>query len=301
MNQLKHLMVCLDLTEMDELLIQYTAYFCSIVKGIEKVYFVHNIRFDNSDDAQRLISKLEKPLGEIVVEIIEEKIQQSFQDSPSPVDHEIIVEEASSTPAVMAQIVQSHKIQLTIIGKKITYRGSGLVAEKLLRFPHFHSSLLLLPETAYHRIQKILVPTDFSKPSIKAIEVGLRLQQMVKANFSCQHVFNIPSFYFPSMMVEDSEPALRKEAEKRWLKFAKALPSNQGADIECALSFNCDKNIAQTIYDHALKTNTDLIIMGAKGKGGIAAFLVGSVAMQLVQADLHIPLWLVSRKEKNKF
>jgi nucleotide-binding universal stress UspA family protein len=54
----------------------------------------------------------------------------------------------------------------------------------------------------------------------------------------------------------------------------------------------------QTIYDHAVRTNTDLIIVSSKGKGGFAAFMVGSVAMQLVQADLHIPLWVVRRSEK---
>lgn len=286
-------MVCLDLTEMDELLIQYIAFFCRIIKEVEKVYFVHNIRFDNSEDAQKIISKLDQPLGEIVMETIKEKIEVSFKNVPFNTQHEVIIEEDGSTPGALARLAKIHHINLTIAGKKNSYRGSGLAAEKLLRIPHFNSSLLLIPETAYHRIHKILVPIDFSKSSKNAIEVGAYLGQKANANFSCQNVFSIQTFYFPAMMVQDAEPLLREEAKKRWKKFAKTLTTINADDIECTLSFNGNKNIAQTIYDHAIRTNADLIIVGSKGKGGFAGFQVGSVAMQLVQLDLHTPLWVV--------
>jgi hypothetical protein len=42
---------------------------------------------------------------------------------------------------------------------------------------HLKVSLLLLPETAYHRIKNILVLIDFSKMSKRAIELGLLLSQ----------------------------------------------------------------------------------------------------------------------------
>ena len=100
-------------------------------------------------------------------------------------------------------------------------------------------------------------------------------------------------------MVQDLEPVLKDVTKKRWVKFAKTLTSIGEDNIECTLSFNSSKNIAQTIYDHAVRTNTDLIIASSKGKSGFAAFMVGSVAMQLVQADLHIPLWVVRRSEKS--
>jgi nucleotide-binding universal stress UspA family protein len=298
MQQLKHIMVCLDLTEMDELLIQYTAFFCSMMKEIEKVYFVHNIRFDNAEDAQKIISKLDKPLSDIVTEAIEEKIETSFKNAPSNTQYEIIVEEDGSTPGILARLAKIREINLTIVGKKISYRGSGLAAEKLLWIPHFNSSLLLVPETAYHSIHEILVPTDFSKSSKNAIEAGAYLKQKNNAELSCQNVFSVQSFYFPSMMVQDLEPVLKDGAKKRWEKFAKTLTSIGEDEIECTLSFNSNKNIAQTIYDHAVRTNKDLIIVGSKGKGGFAAFMVGSVAMQLIQADLHIPLWVLRRSEK---
>jgi nucleotide-binding universal stress UspA family protein len=299
MRQLKHIMVCLDLTEMDELLIQYTAFFCGVVHEIEKVYFVHNIRFDNVEDAQKIISKLDKPLDEIVTETIEEKIETFFKNALSNTQYEIIVEEDGSTPGTLARLAKIHDVNLTIVGKKISYPGSGLAAEKLLRMPHSNSSLLLIPETAYHSIHKILVPTDFSKPSTNAIEAGAYLKKINNAELSCQNVFSVQSFYFPTMMVQDLKPVLKDGAKKRWEKFAKTLTSIEEDNIECTLSFNSNKNIAQTIYDHAVRTNTDLIIVSSKGKGGFAAFMVGSVAMQLVQADLHIPLWVVRSSEKS--
>lgn len=299
MTQLKHIMVCLDLSEMDELLIQYVANLCAKFEEAEKVIFVHNIRFDNVEDAQKIIARLDKPLSEIVKESIEERIDKSFLQAPSHILKEIIVEEKGSTPEALAHLAKTHEVNITIVGKKISYQGSGLAAEKLLRTPHFHSSLLLVPETAYHRLQRILVPTDFSKTSKKAIEMAEHLRQTTKASFSCQHVFSLQSFYFPYMMVRDSESELREVAKKRWLKFAKTLSHLGGGEIECTLSFNWNKNIAQTIYDHAVRSNFDLIAISSKGKGGFKTFLVGSVAMQLVKADLHIPLWIAAREERS--
>jgi nucleotide-binding universal stress UspA family protein len=125
------------------------------------------------------------------------------------------------------------------------------------------------------------------------------LKKINNAELSCQNVFSVQSFYFPTMMVQDLKPVLKDGARKRWEKFARTLTSIEEDNIECTLSFNSNKNIAQTIYDHAVRTNTDLIIVSSKGKGGFAAFMVGSVAMQLVQADLHIPLWVVRSSEKS--
>lgn len=55
--------------------------------------------------------------------------------------------------------------------------------------------------------------------------------------------------------------------------------------------------LKQTIYDHAVRQNKDLIIAGSKGHGGFAAFIIRSVASTLMKLDLHIPLLIVKEKE----
>lgn len=297
MKPIKTLLVCLDLTEMDELLIQYAAYLAHLLDSIQEVHFMHNIRFDHAEDAKAILEQLDSSLQEIVIESIEDKVAQYFSPESADISTTIFVEEEHSTPHSIARLAKEQKVQLVLAGKKISYKGSGLVLEKLLRINDFSSSLLLVPETAYHQIQNILVPTDFSKNSKLAIEMGGLLKEEAQANMSLQHVFSIPAFYFPSLAAKDIEPTMRAQSERRWRKFAKELPQIGADQMECILTFNHDKNVAQTIYDHAVRNNKDLIIVSALGRGGFAAFLVGRVALQLVQADLHIPLLIVKKGE----
>ena len=299
MRPIKNLLICLDLTEMDDLIIQYTFYLKQLLSEVKHIHFVHNIRFDNPEDARKITAKLDKPLAEFVIEAIEEKIQPYLDNTPTVPDYTILIEEADSTPTIIAKLAKQNKADLIIAGKKISYKGSGLVVEKLLRVSQFETALLLVPETAYHRIKNILSPTDFSKASKVAIQLATNLARKANAQLSCQHVFSVPSFYFPSMMASDIEPILKNQAEKRWQKFKRELKDISIDELECELSFNWDKNIAQTIYDHAVRNNKDLIIINSKGKGGFAAFMIGSVALKLIQNDLHIPLLIVKSGSKS--
>lgn len=246
MQPITIVLVSLDLTEMDDLLIQYTAHLCQTLKQIEKVYFAHNIKFDHADEAKDILNQLDKPLGELMTDSISEKLEDLFQNVPKNITNEIIVEENVSTPAALARLSKIHQVNLVITGKKLSYKGSGLVPEKLLGIGHFNASVLLVPETAYHRISNILVPTDFSKISKKAFVQGMNIKEQTKATISCQHVFSIQSFYFPAMMVQDFKPVLQKGAEKKWQNFKKGLTQTSVENMECELSFNANKNIAQT-------------------------------------------------------
>ena len=293
MRPLKTILVCLDLTEMDDFLIRHALHLCEQVEDIEKIYFAHNIRFEDADDAQDLLDQLDKPLRVIVEDTLDEAIQTHFATVVDPPAYEILVREESSSPAALAELADSHQAGLVVVGKKIAFKGSGMAVVKLLRILPAHTSLLLVPETSRPQIRNILAPVDFSKASKVATEMAAYLRRQTGAELHCQHVFSIPSFYFPSIMVNDLEPSMRQEAQKRWREFAKGLHQVGAIDLDCTFSFNSDTSISQTITDHANMTHQDLIVVGSKGRGGLAAFVIGSVALQLVQAELPIPLLVV--------
>ena len=293
MKELTKMMVCLDLTEMDDKLISYSFFLAQTFKTVQKVYFVHNIKFDFPDVAQEIFNDLEQPLGEIISDDIIEKVGEYLNATSQYVEYEVILTEDSSTPAALAKIAKQNEVQLLITGRKISYPGSGQVAEKLLRIPNFKANLLLVPETAFHQITQILVPTDFSKASKKAIEFGGALQQITSANLQCQHVFNIPTHYFPYIPVDNLVQKLSTNAQKQWQAFSKTLHLLGTEEIKCELIFSERKNIAQAIYDHAIHQQKDLVVISAKGKGSITSFLIGSVAIRLIQMDMHIPLLVI--------
>lgn len=290
MKPIKNIMVTLDLTEMDDLLIRYAEFLSKTIDDIEKIFFIHNIKFDARDDLTVFMDQLDKPLVEIVAESILEKVEFVFSKNKKVPTYEvIIIEENISTPTAIAKVAKSKQVDWIIAGKKISYRGSGLILEKLLRISHLKASLLLLPETAYHSINNILIPTDFSKTSKQALELGLFIGQKTKAASSCLHVVSFPSFYFPSLPKVNLEPTLKKQAVSKWQQFQQGFP----AEIECEFTFNYDKSIAEMIYDYAIRSKKDLIIVGSKGKSGMTPFVLGRVTLQLMQLDLHVPLLVV--------
>ena len=93
MQPITTVLVSLDLTEMDDLLIQYTAHLCQTFEQIERVYFAHNIKFEHADEAKDILKQLDKPLGELVADSISEKLEDLFQNVPQNISAEIIVEE----------------------------------------------------------------------------------------------------------------------------------------------------------------------------------------------------------------
>ena len=290
MKQIKNIMVCLDLTEMDEILIRYVQYIFQAFEDVQKIYFVHNVKFDFPLTAQEIINNLDQPLRTIITEDIIEKIEQIFLENAKKINYEVIIEENNSTPLVLARIANLNNIDLVITGKKISFKGTGQLNEKLLRTIDFKALLLMVPETSYHQIKNILVPTDFSKGSKKAIELALEINHQTNARIQCQHVFNIPSLYFPYIPVNNMEEKLKNNALKQWSIFAKSLHQLGANHLECELTFSEGKNTAQTIYDFAVYQQKDLIVINTKGRGAITPFPIGSVAIRLIQMDLHIPL-----------
>jgi len=59
------------------------------------------------------------------------------------------------------------------------------------------------------------------------------------------------------------------------------------------------KSNAKVIYEHAVKQHTNLIVVGARGKGAWAS-LLGSVTVQLIKKDMYIPLLILRRKSTKK-
>lgn len=292
MNPIKTLIVGLDLSEMDDLLIHYASYVKQFLPDINTVVFVHNIKFDYPELAKELLQSLDKPLGEELSEAFLEKVDQHFKLDKGEV--EVVIEEQESTAQALADVAQQYDAPLLLAGKKISYPGSGRMVETLLRLQDFEGALLLLPETAYHQIQQILVPTDFSQASIKAIKQGAYFRKRSGASLQCQHVFSVPAHYFPYIVIDNVEEKLQKKAEKEWKPFSKKLTTEHGvSEIACALTFSGSKNIAQTIYDFALREKKDLIVISTKGRGVLSPLLIGSVAIRLIQLNMHVPLMVV--------
>jgi nucleotide-binding universal stress UspA family protein len=293
MKNYTNLLIGLDLTQMDAVLLRYASFLVRALPNIKQVYFFHNIRFDYPEEAEALMEELERPLPELIEEEIKERVETHFVEDGQSLDLSVIIKNHNSTAEQVSKTVKEKQIQLSLFGKKLSYRGAGLVASKLLRQPAFKSDLLVLPETAPHRIEHILVPVDFSAASKKALQSAYSFGQAINATLACQHVYTIPNHYFPFIPVQGFRKTMEEEAEEQYKKFRKGLDKTL-QDIPCTFTYAQNRTTAETIYDHAINKNKDLVVIGSHGKSAVPTVLLGSTAIQVLQFEFHIPV-LITR------
>jgi len=275
------MLVAMDLTHMDRLLVQYVSFLANALPGLEKVTFFHNIRFDFPEQVAEILQNLEQPLEEKLAEKIEE-LADEYLDG---LDCEIEVTREDNTVEAMLELQKTNEFDLIMLGKKVSYEGSGYLVERLLH-RDLKVNILVLSESAYHRIANILVPIDFSKRSAAALKKAVQVAERAGAKLSCQHVYNIPGIYFPYIPVKDLRVQMEEDARKSWAKFLKKYPQTGQAE-DVAFSFQAERTTAQTIYDHALTRQTDLIAVP------VGQMPMQSTAIHLLKLDMHIPLLLV--------
>jgi nucleotide-binding universal stress UspA family protein len=292
----KSILFGLDLTDMDQVMLRYARFLCEALPGVEEVYFQHNIRFDYPEEAESLLEELERPLSELIGEEIEENIDTHFlqQDGGAmpDVNWEVIVTEGSSTAQEVVKTANAQGAALIVVGKKLSYQGSGQVAEKVLRQASLKSDLLAVPETAPHRMERIVVPIDFSQASRRALLAGKRIEDAVGGVLTSQHVYTIPMHYFPFIPVQGFRKSMKEEAEDQYKRFRRGLPEPL-QDVSCVFTYSEDRTTAQAVYDFAIQKSKDLVVIGSKGRSNIPAILLGSTAIQLLNFEFHIPVLIV--------
>lgn len=126
------------------------------------------------------------------------------------------------------------------------------------------------------KIEKILLPIDFSETSLLAIEHGAFTAQLFKADLVLLHVvenhwekFNI---VIPELRV-DEPTGIVNAIEKRLEEIATNIRTKFGVKSTCITS---NGTIFSEILSVSKEHSIDLVIMGTHGTSGFAEFFVGS-------------------------
>ncbi len=136
---------------------------------------------------------------------------------------------------------------------------------------------------------KILVPTDFSEHSDKALRQALDIAKQYKAKVHVLHVIHermedriddygltYPSYVkdIETKMIEGAKAQLQKQIDK----FPQA--KEVGVVSEVAIG-----NASEAILEEATKKGIDLIVIASLGRTGLAKYLIGSVARNVLKAS----------------
>lgn len=129
-------------------------------------------------------------------------------------------------------------------------------------------------------LKKILVPTDFSEHSSKALRYGAELAAKFGAELHVLHAIELTPLaygegaYFP--------PETQAELEEAAVKQLDDLHVAAASEVNVVRKVSHGHPFVETIR-YAKEQEIDLIVVGTHGRGAIAHMLLGSVAEKVVR------------------
>jgi universal stress protein A len=123
-------------------------------------------------------------------------------------------------------------------------------------------------------IERILVPIDFSPPSLRALDDAAEFSLPYKAGLIVMHAVERARFELPPV----------KEMETAAAKLAQIQRRLAQRGIDCRTLVRSGVPY-KTIIDEAKKIKANLIVISTHGRTGLAEFLIGSVAERVVRGS----------------
>lgn len=280
-----NLMVALDLTQMDPILLRYVSFLGS-VWNIKNLYFTHNIK------RSALYNLYEEFIKEdINIEnVIEQELKRSIKDNyTGAAPQNLLITSDNYTEGILTHLAKEYRIDVVVAGNKDALQGTGAMSQKLVRMLQCH--LLLIPEETHHDIKKVLVATDFSTDSAKSFLAAQSLVQRSQGEIEALHVYDIPSFFFPYIDTEKAIDKTEKHLHTRITQFVKKyqLPEH----IEFKYRDKEGLSIVEVIEQEAEDGDFDIIVVSARGANNITSLFIGSITNDLLLRNRKMPLLVV--------
>ncbi|HNQ91005.1 MAG TPA: universal stress protein [Verrucomicrobiota bacterium] len=178
---------------------------------------------------------------------------------------------------------------LVILGKSET---NVPFAEKLAR--KAPCSVMVVPPVRSVVYRRILVPTDFSEHSARAMEVAVafaRARQVKR--LVCFNGYPIPSGHHRTGIAREQ---IREDTETwRQSRFEEFRQQIELEGVATELICRESPLAARGILQEARRQESDLLVMGARGMDALAAALLGSTTAQVVR-ESPIPTLVVKPK-----
>jgi nucleotide-binding universal stress UspA family protein len=284
-------MIGLDLTEMDDILIEKTIVFLKFL-GIEKCYFVHVAK--DLAIPQEILDKhpeLLAPSDESIEERIADKLKHF--DFPSTIEIEIFAEEGEDQMEIFLRWALIKDVDLIIMGRKETLAGNGSLAKGIAK--KAPCSILMLQEKRPAGLpKKIMVPTDFSDHTEMIYEFSERICKDLHAELVPVHIYQVPHGYSKTgKTFEEFSEIMKENANKDFKKF---LHKNNHHDLDCHFVLNESGDEGKLLLEEANKIDADMILLGSRGRTKSAAILLGSVAEKLVMVNNVLPMLIFKKK-----
>jgi nucleotide-binding universal stress UspA family protein len=134
--------------------------------------------------------------------------------------------------------------------------------------------------------KRILVPTDFTETSDRAIDYALSLAERLGSSVTIMHAYEIPIIGFPDGALVATADIATQIASASRAGLDSAVARRKGAKVQIDGILR-DGVAWEEINKVADEIGADLIVIGTHGRRGIARALLGSVAENVIRTSHH--------------
>ncbi len=145
--------------------------------------------------------------------------------------------------------------------------------------------------------KRILVPTDFTETSERAIDMAIALAERLGASVTLMHSYEIPIMGFPDGALVATADIATRIADASRAALDSAVDKRQGAKVKVDGILR-DGVAWEEINRIADEIDADLVVIGTHGRRGLARALLGSVAENVVRTSRRPILTIHGPREK---
>jgi nucleotide-binding universal stress UspA family protein len=279
MKQIRNIVVATDFSEQSHAAAARAATLARLDGA--SVHLVHSVRFP------MLVTPYEVSVPASVIEGVITAARERLEEARTSVEEmgvaTVTAELSETIDAVnaIAASVESKNAELVVMGTHgfggLKHAFLGSVAERTIR--SVDCPVLAVKEEhaiAEQPIEKILVAVDFSAHSDRAVDVAVGLGKRLEASLDIVHAFDLPVGYaaYSSPVSMELEQKIETYANEQLAGLGERLEDSQlQVNLHC-LRGRPSAKIAET----AEQIGCQLIVMGTRGKSGLAHVFLGSVA-----------------------
>ncbi|ADR23194.1 hypothetical protein MATR_29570 [Marivirga tractuosa] len=297
MYPIKKVIIGLDLSDLDKTMVEF-ADFLAKASAVEDVHFVNVIK--NLHIPKDVLKEFPDMVDNVIKERkneMEQKFEKFISGKHKANFHFNVV--TGKIADSILKFTKEKDIDLIVMGRREKAEQSGALSQRLAR--RAACSLLIIPEGTTPKMDKILVPSDFSEHSKLALEEAINIAQLNdnSTEITVQNVFTVPTgYHYTGKTFEEFTEVMKKNAVKSYKKFINSIDT-KGIKLKAVYSQDTNEDVTTDMIDKAHEINANAIIIGAKGRTATTAFFLGSIAERLIQLDNDIPLMIVRPKGKN--
>ncbi len=288
MKRYKRLVVPIGLRDLDLGAIRWASRISQLA-GSEHVLFIHAADVPEiSEETKSRYPWLMAPLDETIRNEMEALVKEGWKGNESTEISYKTVSSKSESTAILSAVLEDDS-DLIILG-----RGSfgGGMAQKLAR--KATCSVMAIPTTHAEKLERILVPTDFSDHSRNGLDVAIAFAEFEEiTKIDSLHVFNTDAFHHKvTLPMEEQIGAAEEFAREMHEDFLKETDTR---GVEIAPHIVCDRSVPMAMNRIVRELDIDLVVTSCRGKNAVSAWLLGSNAESLLE---NSPVPIIAAKIK---